>query len=47
MDQPINVPSADEDLAQHQATYKKFVKLARTAACAAPFFMAFVLYWTT
>jgi hypothetical protein len=43
----IDTLSADENLAEHQETYRKFVKLARTAACAAPFFVAFVIYWTT
>lgn len=30
----------------HVRTYRKFVRLARLAACAVPFFVAFILYWT-
>jgi hypothetical protein len=37
--------SADESV--HVRTYCKFVAFARFAACGVPFFMAFLLYWTT
>ena len=37
----------ESDFAEHRDTYRKFVKFARAAACAMPFFVAFVLYWTT
>jgi hypothetical protein len=38
-------PMSDE--AEHERTYRKFVFYARCAAIAVPFFMAFLLYWTT
>jgi hypothetical protein len=47
MDMAINAPSAQMNDREHEQTYRKFVKLARAAACAAPFLVAFVLYWTT
>ena len=34
------------DLAEHEDTYRSFVRLARYSALAFPFFFAFVLYWT-
>ncbi|HWG06951.1 MAG TPA: hypothetical protein VG271_18250 [Beijerinckiaceae bacterium] len=40
-------PFLESDLVEHRDTYRKFVKFARAAACATPFFVAFVLYWTT
>lgn len=38
-------PVSDEN--QHEQTYRKFVFFARCAALAVPFFVAFLLYWTT
>jgi hypothetical protein len=38
-------PLSDE--AAHERTYRKFVFFARCAMCAVPFFVAFILYWTT
>lgn len=35
------------DESTHVRMYRKFVTLARLAACGVPVLMAFVLYWTT
>ena len=37
----------DLDHADHDRTYMAFARAAKMAAVAAPFFFAFVLYWTT
>ncbi len=34
-------------MAEHERTYRDFVFFARIAAFAVPFFVAFLLYWTT
>ncbi|MGA3301965.1 MAG: hypothetical protein ABSC72_01595 [Methylovirgula sp.] len=35
------------DMAEHIRTYRQFVFFAQIAAIAVPFFVAFLLYWTT
>lgn len=35
------------DMGEHERTYRQFVFFARIAAFAVPFFVAFLLYWTT
>lgn len=38
-------PDPDENW--HEETYRKFTKRVAIAAFAVPFFLAFLLYWTT
>jgi hypothetical protein len=35
------------DETEHVRTYRKFVRYMTIAACAVPFFVAFLLHWTT
>lgn len=41
------LPAVTEDMAEHIVTYRKFVTYIRIAAFAVPFFVAFILLWTT
>jgi hypothetical protein len=40
-------PLVAQEMTEHVRTYRKFVFFMRLAAFAVPFFVAFVLYWTT
>ena len=46
MEYALDTPLRDGDYQEHVRTYSKFVRYARAAAIAGPFFVAFVLYWT-
>jgi hypothetical protein len=43
----LATPPLDRDYVEHVHDYEKFVRLARLGAAAVPFFLVFVLYWTT
>lgn len=43
----VTAPSTELGSGEHERMYRKFVFFAQIAACAVPFFVAFVLYWTT
>ncbi len=43
--EPTRILTAD--MGEHERTYRDFVFFARIAAFAVPFFVAFLLYWTT
>jgi hypothetical protein len=47
MDPVFDPAASDLDDAEHERTYRQFVKRAKIAAVCTPLFMAFVLYWTT
>ncbi len=44
---PEALQAPSPDMVEHERTYRDFVFFARIAAFAVPFFVAFLLYWTT